>query len=61
MYSLLLSLFLLLQTPNVEGIWVNIDDATGVAKSEIELYVAQGKLYGRVSKLLLPEDQGKNA
>ena len=37
MYSLLLSLFLLLQTPNVEGIWVNIDDATGVAKSEIEL------------------------
>ena len=59
MYSLLLSLFLLLQTPNVEGIWVNIDDATGVAKSEIELYVAQGKLYGRVSKLLLPEDQGK--
>lgn len=59
MYSLLLSLFLLLQTPNVEGIWVNIDDATGVAKSEIELYVTQGKLYGRVSKLLLPEDQGK--
>ena len=59
MYSLLLSLFLLLQTPNVEGIWVNIDDATGVAKSEIELYVVQGKLYGRVSKLLLPEDQGK--
>ena len=59
MYSLILSLFLLLQTPNVEGIWVNIDDATGVAKSEIELYVAQGKLYGRVSKLLLPEDQGK--
>ena len=45
MYSLLLSLFLLLQTPNVEGIWVNIDDATGVAKSEIELYVAQGKLF----------------
>ena len=59
MYSLLLSLFLLLQTPSVEGTWVNIDDETGVAKSEIELYVEQGKLYGRVLRLLLPEDQGK--
>ena len=59
MYSLLLSLFLLLQTPSVEGTWVNIDDETGVAKSEIELYIEQGKLYGRVLRLLLPEDQGK--
>lgn len=59
MYSLLLSLFLFLQTPSVEGTWVNIDDETGVAKSEIELYVEQGKLYGRVLRLLLPKDQGK--
>lgn len=59
MYTLLLSLFLLLQTPSVEGTWVNIDDETGVAKSEIELYVEQGKLYGRVLRLLVPEDQGK--
>jgi uncharacterized protein (DUF2147 family) len=43
----------------VEGTWVNIDDETGQAKSEIELYVEQGKLYGRVLRLLLPEDQGK--
>lgn len=59
MYTLLLSLFLLLQTPSVEGTWVNIDDETGQAKSEIELYVEQGKLYGRVLRLLVPEDQGK--
>jgi uncharacterized protein (DUF2147 family) len=59
MYTLLLSLFLLLQTPSVEGTWVNIDDETGVAKSEIELYVEEGKLYGRVLRLLVPEDQGK--
>jgi uncharacterized protein (DUF2147 family) len=59
MYTLLLSLFLLMQTPSVEGTWVNIDDETGLAKSEIELYVEQGKLYGRVLRLLLPEDQGK--
>ena len=48
-----------MQTPSVEGTWVNIDDETGQAKSEIELYVEQGKLYGRVLRLLLPEDQGK--
>ena len=59
MYTLLLSLFLLLQTPSVEGTWVNIDDETGQAKSEIELYIEEGKLYGRVLRLLLPEDQGK--
>lgn len=59
MYTLLLSLFLLMQTPSVEGTWVNIDDETGQAKSEIELYVEQGKLYGRVLRLLLPEDEGK--
>lgn len=59
MYTLLLSLFLLLQTPSVEGTWVNIDDETGQAKSEIELYVEEGKLYGRVLRLLVPEDQGK--
>lgn len=59
MYTLLLSLFLLLQTPSVEGTWVNIDDETGVEKSEIILYVEDGKLYGRIERLLLPEDQGK--
>ena len=48
-----------MQTPSVEGTWVNIDDETGQAKSEIELYVEEGKLYGRVLRLLLPEDQGK--
>ena len=47
------------QTPTVEGTWINIDDETGVEKSEIELYVKDGKLYGRIKRLLLPEDQGK--
>ena len=41
------------------GTWVIIDDETGVEKSEIILYVEDGKLYGRIARLLLPEDQGK--
>ena len=56
-YYLLLSLFI--QTPSYEGQWVSIDDETGVEKSVIELYVENDKLYGRIKKLLLPEDQGK--
>ena len=47
------------QPNSVVGTWVNIDDETGVDKSEIVLYVEDGKLYGRIERLLLPEDQGK--
>ena len=47
------------QPTTVEGTWVNIDDETGVEKSEIVLYVEAGKLYVRIERLLLPEDQGK--
>lgn len=55
----LATIFWLAQPSTVTGTWVNIDDETGVKKSEIELYVENGKLYGRISRLLLPEDQGK--
>ena len=59
MVALLISLFFTTQSPTVEGTWINIDDETGVKKSEITLYVEDGKLYGRIERLLLPEDQGK--
>ena len=59
MHTLFLSFLFALQTPSVEGTWINIDDETGVKKSEITLYVEKGKLYGRIERLLLPEDQGK--
>lgn len=59
MHTLFLSFLFALQTPSVEGTWINIDDETGVKKSEITLYVEEGKLYGRIERLLLPEDQGK--
>lgn len=52
-------LFTFLQPTSVTGTWVNIDDETGVEKSEIVLYIEEGKLYGRIERLLLPEDQGK--
>ena len=46
MLTLLISLFFTIQSPSVEGTWINIDDETGVKKSEITLYVKDGKLYG---------------
>lgn len=51
--------FLTAQTNPVEGQWISVDDETGKEKSEISLYVENGKLYGRIEALLLPEDQGK--
>ncbi|MCG5643696.1 DUF2147 domain-containing protein [Flavobacteriaceae bacterium LSUCC0859] len=59
MHLFLWSLLWLIQTAPVTGTWVSIDDETGVEKSEITLYESQGKLYGKVKRLLLPEDQGK--
>lgn len=34
------------------GIWENIDDEDGKPKSHIEIYEENGKLYGKVIKLL---------
>jgi uncharacterized protein (DUF2147 family) len=59
MYAIILAALLSFQTSSVQGTWVNIDDETGVEKSEITLYVENGKLYGKIDRLLLPEDQGK--
>ncbi len=59
MYAIILAALLSFQTSSVQGTWVNIDDETGVKKSEITLYVENGKLYGKIERLLLPEDQGK--
>ena len=59
MYAIILAALLSFQSSSVQGTWVNIDDETGVEKSEITLYVENGKLYGKIERLLLPEDQGK--
>ena len=40
------------------GTWKTIDDNTGEAKSHIEVFEKGGKLYGKISKLLLsPPDK----
>jgi len=38
---------------------VTQDDETKKEKSEVLLYQKDGKLYGKIIRLLLPEDQGK--
>ena len=36
----------------VTGVWKTIDDETGEPKSHLELFEGDGKLYGKVVKLL---------
>ncbi|UTW64044.1 DUF2147 domain-containing protein [bacterium SCSIO 12741] len=44
------------QTPDeVLGRWKTIDDETGKEKSIVELYKENGKLYGKVVKILNPD------
>ena len=38
------------------GIWTTIDDASGKARSKVEIYASNGKLYGKVIDLLLKPD-----
>lgn len=37
------------------GVWKTIDDETGAAKSHVEIYEKDGKLYGKIVKLLQRE------
>lgn len=47
------------QAQTIVGQWKTVDDETGQAKSIVELYKDNGKLYGKIITLLVPEDQGK--
>ncbi len=47
------------QPTTVEGLWITQDDKTSKEKSEVLIYKQEGKLYGKIVRLLLPEDQGK--
>lgn len=59
-YTLLFALFSNFTQPTtVEGLWITQDDETGKKKSEVLIYQENGKLYGKIVRLLLPEDQGK--
>lgn len=55
-HTLSLLFFLLmfggLQAQSITGTWKTIDDETNEAKSHLDLFMGDGKLYGKVSKLL---------
>ncbi len=48
-----------LAAENIAGLYKTIDDETGEAKSLVQIYAYQGKMYGRVVKLF--EDADKKA
>lgn len=35
----------------IEGVWKSYDDDSGVLKSEVKIYIKNGKLYGKIVKL----------
>lgn len=52
LFLLLFFCFSSLQAQSVFGVWKSIDDEDGTEKSHIEIYEENGKLYGKVIKLL---------
>lgn len=50
--SMTLFLSSMLQGQSITGTWKTIDDETNEAKSHLELFMGDGKLYGKVVKLL---------
>ena len=62
MFNIILLLYTLgsiYQNPSIEDTWTTTDDETGLEKSEVFFYKKGDLLYGKIEKLLLPEDQGK--
>jgi len=53
-YTTLLVVFfsVLAQAQTVLGVWKTIDDETGEAKSYVTLYKENGKVFGKITKLL---------
>ncbi len=54
-FSLLFSLSLTAQNSPV-GVWKSIDDKTGEARSHIEIYKNGSSYYGKIIKLLNPDE-----
>jgi uncharacterized protein (DUF2147 family) len=46
------SIALISQAQTIVGTWKTIDDETGEAKSHVQLYEENGKLYGKITQLL---------
>ena len=43
----------------IVGVWKNIDDKTGKAKSHIQIFEKDGKVYGKIIKLLNDKPDAK--
>ena len=56
--TLLIAFISPVQDTEIQGVWTTIDDASGKAKSEVILSIKENRLYGTISRLLLPEDVG---
>ena len=58
----LLSLFIssFLSGQSIAGKWKTIDDETGKAKSIVEIYMKNGKAYGKIIKLFRNPSQEQN-
>lgn len=41
------------------GVWKSIDDKTGEAKSHVEVYQKNGKMYGKIIKILTDKPNAK--
>ncbi|NHF60199.1 DUF2147 domain-containing protein [Flavobacteriaceae bacterium TP-CH-4] len=52
-------LTLLVKAQDIYGEWKTIDDETGEAKSVVEIYENDGKVYGKIVELLQEEDRGR--
>lgn len=48
-------LFSNLTAQSVTGKWKTIDDNTGEAKSIVEIYESEGKIYGKIIEVINPE------
>jgi uncharacterized protein (DUF2147 family) len=60
-YVLFIFLFLnaSVYSQSVIGTWKTIDDETGKEKSIVEIYEENGKIYGKITELLIKEDKGR--
>lgn len=47
----LISISFITISQTIEGIWKTYDDGSGELKSEVEIYIKDGKLYGKIIKL----------
>jgi uncharacterized protein (DUF2147 family) len=41
------------------GMWKSVDDKTGEAKSNVEIYERNGKVYGKIAKILTDKPDAK--